>query len=290
MRFCSCFYEPPIIFSDPHGLTFLCYANSNHDIFCITVLSRKYEEKLLRTLHKHHPAHQYSAQWNGMSVHGIFLTFHGWMVVPVAARRKVLSNLHLQHTGRSKTLPDARQLYFWLGMTNAIELMIANCKECTTALPSQPLEPQIPTKTTRPFKRISIDLGYQKGNNYLIGMDRYSGWPMAAPIPRKANTTTIKDILDEWFVDHGIPVSIRTDRGPQFCGLFDEWCRRNTRIAKGSKWILIEEYPKPNPPDNIKPNSAASVTPPLKPETILSRNQANKIRPTKTSMNPILPP
>ena len=59
-------------------------------------------------------------------------------------------------------------------MTNAIELMIANCKECTTTLQSQLLEPQIPTEATRPFKRISIDLGYQKGNNYLIGMGNTS--------------------------------------------------------------------------------------------------------------------
>ena len=113
------------------------------------------------------------------------------MIVPAAARRKVLTNLHLQHTGKFKTLADACQLYFWPGMTDAIGLMIANCKECTSALPSQPLEPQIPTAATRPFEQISIDLGYQKGNNYLIGMDRYSGWLMAAPIPRKANTTTI---------------------------------------------------------------------------------------------------
>ena len=87
-----------------------------------TVLSRKYEGKMLITLHKHHLAHQYSAQWDGMSVNGIFLTFQGQMIVPAAARRKVLSNLHLQHTGKSKTLADARQLYFWPGMTNAIEL------------------------------------------------------------------------------------------------------------------------------------------------------------------------
>ena len=45
-----------------------------------TVLSRKYEGKLLRTLNKQHPALQYSAQWHGMSVHGIFLTFHGRMM------------------------------------------------------------------------------------------------------------------------------------------------------------------------------------------------------------------
>ena len=86
---------------------------------------------------------------------------------------------------------------------------------------------RIPTAATRPFKQINIDLGHQKGNNYVIGMDRYSGWPMAAPIPRKANTTTITDILDEWFADHVIPVSIRTDGGPQFRGPFDEWCTRN---------------------------------------------------------------
>ena len=33
--------------------------------------------------------------------------------------------------------------------------------------------------------------------------------------------------LEEWFVDHGILVSIRTDGGPQFRGSFDEWCTRN---------------------------------------------------------------
>ena len=201
--------------------------DKNYQEVVTRVLSGQHDRKLLRNLHKHHQAHRYSAQWDALSVHGIFLTYHGRMVVPVAARPKVLSNLHIQHTGRSKTLADARQLYFWAGMTNAIELMIANCRECTAGLPLQTLEPQIPTTATRLFERISIDFGYQKGNNYLIGMDRYSGWPMAAPIPRKANTTTITDILDGWFAVHGIPISIRTDGGPQFRGPFDEWCRRN---------------------------------------------------------------
>ena len=81
---------------------------------------------------------------------------------------------------------DARQVYFWPGMTNAVELMISRCVECTACLPFQTLEPQIATKLTRPFKRFSIDLGTQKGKYYLIGMDQYSGWPMAAPpIPKK---------------------------------------------------------------------------------------------------------
>ena len=166
-------------------------ADKDYQEVVTTVRSRQYDGKKIRKLHKAHPAHQYRSQWDSLTVNGIFLTYHGRMVVPEAARPGVLANLHIQHTGISKTLMDARQLYFWLGMTNAIELMISRCRECTAYLPSQTLEPQITTQATRPFERISIDLGTQKGKDYLIGMDRYSEWPMAAPIPKKANTKVI---------------------------------------------------------------------------------------------------
>ena len=54
-----------------------------------TVLRGKYDGTKLRTLHKDHPAHQYIAQWDSLAVHGIFLTYHGRMVVPVVARPKL---------------------------------------------------------------------------------------------------------------------------------------------------------------------------------------------------------
>jgi hypothetical protein len=138
----------------------------------------------------------------------------------------VLGTLHIQHTGVTKTLMDARQLYFWPGMTNAVELMVSRCVECTACLPAQALEPQIATEATRPFEKFSIDLGKQKGKNYLIGIDRYSGWPMVAQLP-KEDTKTITDKLDDWFIEHGIPVSIRTDGGPQFRGPFTTWCAKH---------------------------------------------------------------
>lgn len=125
--------------------------DKNYQEIVNIVLSRKYDSKELRKLHKDYPDHQYSAQWDSLGVHRIFLTYHGRMVFPVAARKKVLSNLHIQHTGKSKTLADVRQLYYWPGMTDAIGLMVANCRECTAALPSQPLERQIPTEAIRLF-------------------------------------------------------------------------------------------------------------------------------------------
>ena len=167
-----------------------------------------------------------TSQWDLRAVEGIFLTYHGRLVVPEAAWPEVLANLHIQHTGISKALNYAHQVYFWPGMTNAIELMISRCAECTACLPSQTLLPQITTETTRSFEQFSIDLGTQKGKYYLIGMDRYSGWLMAAPIPKKADTKIITDILDDWFIEHGISVGIRTDGGPQFCSLFKSWCAK----------------------------------------------------------------
>jgi hypothetical protein len=90
-----------------------------------------------------------------MAVGGVFLTYHNWLVVPEAARAQVLSMMHIQHTGVTKALMDARQLYFWLGKMEDIKMMVARCAECMACLPAQALEPQIATTATRPFEKFS---------------------------------------------------------------------------------------------------------------------------------------
>ena len=161
-----------------------------------TLRSCLYDGGKARNLHKSHPVQQYRSQRDSMAVDGGFLTYHNRLVVPESGRAQVLSTLHIQHTGVTKTLMDARQLYFWPGMTKDIEMMVARCEECTACLPAQALEPQIATAAKRPFEKFSIDLGKQKGKNYLIGADRYSGWPMVAYLP-KEDTKTLTDILEE---------------------------------------------------------------------------------------------
>ena len=201
------------------GIAKIVEAEGDYQEVVTTIRKETYDGKKIKNLPKSHPANQYRSRWHDIAVKGIFLTYQGRLVVPEAARPEVLANFHIQQSSISKTLMDARQLYFWPGMTNAIELMISRCKECTACLPLQTLEPQITTEATRPFEQFSVDIGTQKGKDYLIGMDRYSEWPMAAPIPKKADTKFIMNILDDWFIEHGIPVSIRTDGGPQFGGL-----------------------------------------------------------------------
>ena len=87
-------------------------ADKDYQEIVATVNSRQYDRKKIKNLHKSHPAQQYRSQWDSLTVDGVFLMYHNRMVVPEAARKEVLANLHIQHTGVSKTLMDARQLYF----------------------------------------------------------------------------------------------------------------------------------------------------------------------------------
>ena len=118
-------------------------------------------------------------------------------------------------------------------MTKDIKSMISRCRECTLYLPSQQLEPPIKTVALRPFEKISIDLGYLKGTHYLVGVDRYSGFPMVQKLTA-LNTNAITSSLEDWFLEHGKPVSIRSDGGPKFRGEFADWCKKNQIIHEHS--------------------------------------------------------
>ena len=68
-----------------------------------------------------------------------------------------------------------------------------------------------------------IDLGMQKGTQYLILVNRYSGWPLVRLLT-KLDTGAVILILTDWFLEHGKPISIRSDGGPQFQSEFTLWC------------------------------------------------------------------
>ena len=99
---------------------------------------------------------------------------------------------------------------------------MSQCPKCIPLLPYQRLEEQIQTKASRPFEAVSTDLGYYKGMHYLVIVYRYSGWPLVKPL-KKLDTTAMTSTLEDWFLDYGKPVDIRSDGGPQFRPEFDIW-------------------------------------------------------------------
>ena len=96
---------------------------------------------------------------------------------------------------------------------------------CLKLKQSKPVEPLIQTHASRPFEAVSIDLGYLEGTHYLILADRYSGWPMVKRLT-KLNTKSITAILEDWFIDMGKPVRLRSDGGPQFRSEFEDWAKK----------------------------------------------------------------
>ena len=184
------------------------------------------EGKTPNDMPDHHPSKLYKDQWQHLHFdpHCDLLLYHSRIVVPDESRPEVLKTLHLQHLGKTYTKETARSLYFWPGMNNNIDQMIEKCLECMKFLPSQQKEPLIQTIASRPFEKVSTDL-YQIGQNfYLILADRYSGWPEVARM-KKTATSDVTNELQQWFIQHGKPLEIRHDGGPNVdSDEFDKWC------------------------------------------------------------------
>ena len=68
-----------------------------------------------------------------------------------------------------------------------------------------------------PMAHVGVDLFEFSGKQYLICVDKWSGFP----VYKQLNTVTTRaviGILEEWFNILGWPSTIRSDGGPQFLG------------------------------------------------------------------------
>ena len=188
-------------------------------------------------LGEHHPARPYSKVWQHLSVitdSGTDLVMYNCrrLVVPGPARNAILRALHTSHSGHTKTRQLATQLYFWPGMLNDIAQTIDACEACQKRLPSLaalPPKVQLPSEAVQPMTMVGVDLMSCANQQWLILVDRYSGYPWAMPL-RSTTTKTITNNLTAWFQAHGWPERIRTDGGPQFRGDFQNFCKEHSII------------------------------------------------------------
>ncbi|TRY80738.1 hypothetical protein TCAL_04348, partial [Tigriopus californicus] len=138
------------------------------------------------------------------------LLFHQRVIVPAGLRSKVLHNLHVQHQGITKTRALARQLYYRPRLMRSISTMIADCSDCQALRPSQIHEPLLQTQSNKPFEAVSIDLLQVKGQHFIVVVDRFSSWTCVAPL-KKLDTHSVIKLIENWFLDFGLPEIIRTD-------------------------------------------------------------------------------
>ncbi|QQP41502.1 Uncharacterized protein FKW44_015903 [Caligus rogercresseyi] len=186
----------------------------------------------LKNLPVCHPSKAYAKIWSNLSIDelsGLLLLNANRIIVPVPFRRTILTKLHSSHQGIRRAREMARALYYWPGMNNDILNIVNSCSKCIEYKPSQPQEPLQSTNSSRPLSSISVDLFQCTGKNYIVVVDRFTGWPSVSPL-RRTSTEGIITVIYDWCLEFGFPDTIRTDGGPQFRSQFKKFCEDNNII------------------------------------------------------------
>merc|ERR1712237_262049 len=103
--------------------------------------------------------------------------------------------------------------------------VVSNCSSCQKLRQSLPRPPPLkPVVPQRPMQALGTDLFHEKGKNWMVVVDRYSGYPFAKKL-QHTGTSSITDNLTEIFQEQGYPDSIRCDGGPQFRQQFGSFCK-----------------------------------------------------------------
>ena len=106
--------------SDPY-LRPICDTAAN-DLHYLAIVEAIMQNKNVNDLPPTHPARQYKAFWNDLSVLDVVLLVlnDSRIVVPKSFRPLFLKKLHHSHSGIVKTKHLARNLYYWPGMSGEI--------------------------------------------------------------------------------------------------------------------------------------------------------------------------
>ena len=182
---------------------------------------------------------------NELSVDDGIVLYGPRIVIPKSARREVLDSLHDSHQGIDRTKSRARQSVYWPGINNDISTTVASCNKCQERLPSLQREPlRSEPLPSRVFEDVSADFFHYTGRDYLVYVDRLSGWPVIFHFP-KGKTTSRHTIqaCRRAFVELGVPVRFRSDGGPQFTSReFSQFLKRGGVCAA----LSTPHYPQSN--------------------------------------------
>lgn len=152
------------------------------------------------------------------------------IVLPQALRARAISLAHEGHLGIVGTKQHLRSKVWWPGIDRAAERHCRTCHGCqVVARPDAP-EPLRPTELPEgPWQDVAIDLlgPLPSGESILVVVDYYSRY-YEYDVLKSTVTSKVIDSLESIFSRHGLPVSVRSDMGPQFKSEeFSEYCDSN---------------------------------------------------------------
>ena len=134
------------------------------------------------------------------------------IVIPKNLRRQMIRNLHAANQGATSTLRRARQVMYWPGMDRDVNIHSETCSDCREYAPSNTKEPLIPSIVPEyPFQHVAADLFEINGHNYLVYVDRLTGF---AELAHYSSSPSIISILSEFFHRWDVAEELSLDGGP----------------------------------------------------------------------------
>ncbi|XP_055591145.1 uncharacterized protein K02A2.6-like [Uranotaenia lowii] len=140
------------------------------------------------------------------------------LVIPTLLRSRVLDIAHETHPGIVVMKRNLRQKVWWPLMDKEVESYVKKCKACTLVSGLSPPEPICSTKLPdRAWAHLAIDFTgpFPSGHNLLVIIDYFSRFTEVIIMKTITATLTVR-AFHETFCRFGMPVSLRTDNGPQF--------------------------------------------------------------------------
>nr|XP_058952093.1 uncharacterized protein K02A2.6-like [Pocillopora verrucosa] len=152
------------------------------------------------------------------------------IVLPNKLRAQAISLAHEGHLGIVGTKQNLRSKVWWPRMDKAAEKFCKSCHGCQLVSRPDPPEPlRSTTLPEGPWQDLAIDLlgPLPSGHSIIVVVDYYSRYYEYA-IMMSTVTEKVIDNLEEIFSRHGLPLTIKSDNGPQFRSEeFREYCKQN---------------------------------------------------------------
>ena len=133
------------------------------------------------------------------------------------------------HPGRWKTLELVSRNYWWPGLSRYIASYCKGCDRCnrTKSFPAKPVGKLVPTQIPKDvWEIISVDLitglpESQGHNSIMVVVDRLSKYIHVVPTNDTVTSEGVARLFrDNVWKNHGLPVQVISDRGPQFVSNF----------------------------------------------------------------------
>lgn len=153
------------------------------------------------------------------------------VVIPRAAREKLLKMLHESHQGASTMKTRARARFWWPGLDQDIHRIAVDCRDCVQALPMPPARNPVSWPISQEkWSRLHADYaGPIENKMVLVIVDAHSNWIEAIPVSRAtANATVVQPVCSAnlvqpvWITPHHSYGQWGTIYRVRFCSICEE--------------------------------------------------------------------